>query len=35
MKKLAKFGCYVTRWKDGKVFESWTEHVAFRADPAL
>jgi hypothetical protein len=33
--KLAKFGCYVTRWKDGKVYESWTEHVAFRADPAL
>ena len=30
---LAKFGCYVTRWKDSKdgSRESWNEHLAFRA----
>jgi hypothetical protein len=36
-KSLAKFGCYVTRWKerkDGRL-ERREEHVAFRADPAL
>jgi len=28
IKKLAKFGCYVTRWKDGKAYESWMEPPA-------
>jgi hypothetical protein len=34
---LAKFGCYVARWKEHKDgrWESWEEHLAFRAAPAL
>ena len=30
---LAKFGCYVTRWKESKDgrWESWDEQLAFRA----
>lgn len=33
----AKFGCYVTRWKESKGgrWESWDEHLAFRADPSV
>jgi len=35
--KLAKFGCYVTRYKDGHADDRnvWDEHLSFRADPAL
>lgn len=37
MKKLAKFGCYVVRWKDSKDGrrERWEECLSFRADPAV
>lgn len=36
VKKLAKFGVTVIRWRDGKdCWERWEEIVTFRADPAL
>ena len=37
MQKLAKFGCYVTRWKADKAgnHKSWEECLTFRADPAV
>jgi hypothetical protein len=37
MKKLAKFGCYVARWQEGKngQWKSWEESLSFSADPAL
>jgi len=36
MKKLAKYGAAVVRWRDGKKgWERWEETVLFRADPRL
>lgn len=33
----AKFGCYVTRWKESKGgrWESWDQHLSFRADSSV
>jgi hypothetical protein len=36
MKKLAKFGVAVVRWRDGKKgWESWEETLAFRAESSM